>query len=458
MHLFLKYTIMSYPEPNVASQPVNESNMEDVQCNSVQCNLNRLFRTYVPSFVAEKVDQLHDKRVALDAAVKEKINKVFSVCERIVEHYIPDESFERPEMDENTDVFTRMSSFSRELSTRICDKFLPFVTTEKEKLQKPFEPIKVRPLVESIKKPLSKVKETVEPVFTPFSPITTPLISLILLVFSTFYLFWRTILIDPIVYLYSLYKKYSTQVKNDFVADADGNYPIVGKATTAYNYVMDEIYPIFVDSEGKVTLEKFQSLCKTKGVEYQKLLKEKVTEENLRALLTKTEDGVKAAMAPVKENEKLAKEYYEELVKLFSDDEGHFTTEKLNGMVGESGSQLKAIITKGMKVISDTTSEKVETVKNEVVSRWNGVKTNAVSLVSVGMGFLLFFPTISFLLTVFVLSLFVDIDAVAPSPTMKKILSAIDTMEVSKQTEGSVTEVTVKYDDSKFSANEDDEL
>ena len=111
-----------------------------------------------------------------------------------------------------------------------------------------------------------------------------------------------------------------------------------------------------------------------------------------------------------------------------------------------------------MKVISDTTSEKVETVKNEVVSRWNGVKTNAVSLVSVGMGFLLFFPTISLLLTVFVLSLFVDIDAVAPSPTMKKILSAIDTMEVSKQTEGSVTEVTVKYDDSKFSANEDDEL
>ena len=83
------------------------------------------------------------------------------------------------------------------------------------------------------------------------------------------------------------------------------------------------------------------------------------------------------------------------------------------------------------------------------------MKTNAVSFISIAMGFVLFFPTISFLLTVFVLSLFIDIDAVAPSPTMKKILSAIDTMEVSKQTEGSVTEVTVKYDDAKFSRKED---
>ena len=124
-------------------------------------------------------------------------------------------------------------------------------------------------------------------------------------------------------------------------------------------------------------------------------------------------------------------------------------------MVGESGSQLKSILTKGVKVISDTTSEKVESVKKEVLNRWDEMKTNAVSFISIAMGFVLFFPTISFLLTVFVLSLFIDIDAVAPSPTMKKILSAIDTMEVSKQTEGSVTEVTVKYDDAKFSRKED---
>ena len=443
---------MSYPEPNVESQSGKECSTGDVQNNSVQGNLDRIFRAYAPSFVTEKVDQLHDKSTALDIAVREKINKVFSVCERIVEHYIPDESFERPEMDENTDVFTRMSSFSRELSTRICDKFLPFVKVEKEKLQKRCEPMDVKPLVESIK---NKVKETVEPVFTPFTPIITPLVSLFLIIFSTIYLFCRTVFMDPMLYLYSLYKKYSTQVKNEFVADSDGNYPIVSKATTAYNYVMDEIYPIFIDSDGKITLEKFQSLCKTKSVEYQTLLKEKVTEENLRALLSKTEDGVKAAMAPVRENEKIAKGYYEELVKLFSEDEGHFTTEKLTGMVGESGSQLKSILTKGVKVISDTTSEKVESVKKEVLNRWDEMKTNAVSFISVAMGFVLFFPTISFLLTVFVLSLFIDIDAVAPSPTMKKILSAIDTMEVSKQTEGSVTEVTVKYDDAKFSRKED---
>ena len=78
------------------------------------------------------------------------------------------------------------------------------------------------------------------------------------------------------------------------------------------------------------------------------------------------------------------------------------------------------------------------------------LRANAVSIVSVAMGLVLLFPTVCFLLGVFVLSLFIDIDEITPSPAMKKILSAIDTMEVDTKTEGSKTQVTIKYDDSKF--------
>ena len=425
---------------------------------SMCCTFDRLFRTYAPTFLTEQVDKLHDKKTALDAAVKEKVNKVFDTCERIVDHYIPDDSFERPTL-ENPDVFKRMGAFSHELSVRICDRYLPFM-----KIQKTEEGER-RPITESIKEPLMKAKdqcvETVKPVIAPLNPVLTPLVSLVVLVFSTLYLVFKTVVLDPVNYLHSLFQSYVTQVKGDFVADADGNYPIVGKATTAYNYIMDEVYPLFVDEEGKVTLKKFQELCQTKGAEYQRLVKEKVTEENLKAFLSKTETEVKKAveekMEPVRENEQTAKGYWEELVKVFSNEKGEFSVEKVKAMAGESGSKLRDLLQASVKKVGDskdemlkTASEKAKGVTEQVKSQLMEVGANAVSIVSVAMGLLLLFPTVCFLLGVFVLSLFIDIDEITPSPAMKKILSALDTMEVDTKTEGSKTQVTIKYDDSKF--------
>ena len=422
------------------------------------CKFDRLFRTYAPSFLTEQVDRLHEKKTALDAAVKEKVNQVFDTCERIVDHYIPDDSFERPTL-ENPDVFKRMGAFSHELSVRICDRYLPFMKLEKT------EGGEKRPLAESIKEPIMKAKkqcvEKVKPVIAPLNPVLTPLMSLVVLVFSTLYLVVKTVVLDPVCYLYTLMQSYIAQMKGDFVADADGNYPIVGKATTAYNYVMDEVYPLFVDEEGKVTLKKFQELCQTKGAEYQRLLKEKVTEENLKAFLSKTETEVKKAveekMEPVRANEKTAKGYWEELVKVFSNEKGEFSVEKVRAMAGESGSQLKELLQTSMKRVGDSrdemlksASEKAKGVTEQVKSQLLEVRANAVSIASVAMGLLLLFPTVCFLLGVFVLSLFIDIDEITPSPAMKKILSALDTMEVDTKTEGSKTQVTIKYDDSKF--------
>lgn len=457
-----RFDRMAYNEPNVKPSEVGMGSIRNGQDGSVQecmcCKFDRLFRTYAPTFLTEQVDKLHEKRTLLDAAVKEKVNKVFDTCERIVDYYIPDDSFERPVL-ENPDVFKRMGAFSHELSVRFCDRYLPFVKMEKT------EEGEKRPVTESIKEPLMKVKEqcveTVKPVIAPLNPVLTPLMSLVVLVFSTLYLVLKTVVLDPVSYLYTLLQTYLTQVKGDFAADADGNYPIVGKATTAYNYVMDEVYPLFVDEEGKVTLKKFQELCQTKGAEYQRLVKEKVTEENLKAFLSKTETEVKKVveekMEPVRANEKTAKGYWEELVKVFSNEKGEFSVEKVKVMAGESGSKLKELLQVSLKKVGDskdevlkTASEKAKDVTEQVKSQLLVVRANAVSIVSVAMGLVLLFPTVCFLLGVFVLSLFIDIDEITPSPAMKKILSAIDTMEVDTKTEGSKTQVTIKYDDSKF--------
>lgn len=186
-----------------------------------------------------------------------------------------------------------------------------------------------------------------------------------------------------------------------------------------------------------------------------------MTEENLKAFLSKTETEVKKVveekMEPVRANEKTAKGYWEELVKVFSNEKGEFSVEKVKAMAGESGSKLKELLQVSLKKVGDskdevlkTASEKAKDVTEQVKSQLLVVRANAVSIVSVAMGLVLLFPTVCFLLGVFVLSLFIDIDEITPSPAMKKILSAIDTMEVDTKTAGSKTQVTIKYDDSKF--------
>lgn len=77
------------------------------------------------------------------------------------------------------------------------------------------------------------------------------------------------------------------------------------------------------------------------------------------------------------------------------------------------------------------------------------------------MGVLLLFPTICFLLTVFVISYVIDLDQIVPSPAMKKIISAIDTMEIKENKDGNRTTVTIEYDSEKPAAKpveDDDEL
>ena len=53
-----------------------------------------------------------------------------------------------------------------------------------------------------------------------------------------------------------------------------------------------------------------------------------------------------------------------------------------------------------------------------------------------------------------------DLDQIVPSPAMKKIISAIDTMEIQENKDGNKTTVTIKYDSDKAEKpiEDDDEL
>ena len=84
----------------------------------------------------------------------------------------------------------------------------------------------------------------------------------------------------------------------------------------------------------------------------------------------------------------------------------------------------------------------------------------SLTLVSVFVGIMLLFPTICFLMTVFVISYVIDLDQIVPSPAMKKIISAIDTMEIQENKDGNKTTVTIKYDSDKAEKpiEDDDEL
>lgn len=94
-------------------------------------------------------------------------------------------------------------------------------------------------------------------------------------------------------------------------------------------------------------------------------------------------------------------------------------------------------------------TEKVTELGDVVASRLEGVRDYTLTLVSVVVGVLLLFPTICFLLTVFVISYVIDLDQIVPSPAMKKIISAIDTMEIKENKDGNRTTVTIEYDSEK---------
>ena len=433
------------------------------------------FRAYAPTCVTQKVDDLIVKRKEIDESVKNKINSVFNTCERIVDHYIPDSTYERPEVDEDADVFTRMNVLSRDISTRICNRFLPFLTENHQKVEEHLKEKseEVKPVIESLKK---QCVETVKPVVEPFSPVTTPVFALLTLIVSTLYLIWKTVVVDPVSYVYATCKKtlthYEEGLKADMKPDEKGQRPIVAKATTAYNQVKDGVMALFLDEQGKVTLDKFQTLCKTKKDEYEKLVKENVTSEKLQAFFNSASEQVKSVVdekmvTPVKAAEVEGKKYCDELVALFTNEEGRFDISKLQGMAGKSGEELKKVLevakgkmADGKELVMKEATEKVTELGDSVTSRVERVRDYTLTLVSVFVGIMLLFPTICFLMTVFVISYVIDLDQIVPSPAMKKIISAIDTMEIQENKNGNKTTVTIKYDSDKAEKpiEDDDEL
>lgn len=433
------------------------------------------FRAYAPSCVTQKVDSLILKKKEIDDAVKDKINEVFTTCERIIDHYIPDTTYERPAVDEDACVFSRMNMLSHEITTRVCDHFLPFLTEKNDsmKTQLKQKTEEMKPMMDTLNKVKDQCVETVKPVVEPFYPITTPLFALIVLIFSTIYLILKTVVYDPVYYVYGLCKKTCTDCSDDFKADEKGNRPIVAKATAVYNQAKDALMALFVDENGKVTMDKFQELCKTKKEEYEKLVKENVTAEKLQAFLEEASKQVKSVVdekmvAPVKNAEEEGKKYYDELVKLFTNEEGKFDVSRVQEMVGKSGEELKKVLevakgkmADGKEVVVKEATKKVTELGDVVSSRLEGVRDYTLTMVSVMVGLLLLFPTICFLMTVFVISYIIDLDQIVPSPAMKKIISAIDTMEIKENTDGNRTTVTIKYDSEKPVAKpveDDDEL
>lgn len=421
------------------------------------------FREYAPTCVTQKVDTLILKKKEMNDAVKDKINEVFTTCERIIDHYIPDATYELPEVDEDASVFSRMNVLSHEITTRVCDRFLPFLTEKNEtmKMQLKQKQEEMKPLVESLNKVKDQCVETVKPVVEPFAPITTPLFALIALILSTVYLVLKTVVLDPACYVYSRCKKTCADCQADFKADENGKRPIVAKATTAYNQAKDALLALFLDENGKVTMDKFQELCKTKEEEYTKLVKENVTAEKLQAFVETASKQVKSVVdekmvAPVKSAEEEGKKYYDELVKLFTNEKGQFDVSRVQAMVGKSGEELKKVleaakakVADGKEVVMKEATEKVTELGDVVASRLEGVRDYTLTLVSVVVGVLLLFPTICFLLTVFVISYVIDLDQIVPSPAMKKIISAIDTMEIKENKDGNRTTVTIEYDSEK---------
>lgn len=378
------------------------------------------------------------KKDSISQAVKDKIDDVFGVCERVVDYCIPDEQCERPEYGKDYDVFSRMSDFSYDVSARICRRFLPYVSEpiedcQEEHCEEQDKKKRAQPSLRSLKEPLLKMKdqciESVKPVVSPFSPITTPLLSLIVLLFSTIRLAFCTIFVDPVLYIIQKLRSFITAGKHELTPDENGKVPVVSLAEDLYAKASNEMVELFTDADGHVSLSKFQQLCKDKSVEYQQLLHDHVTAEKLQAFLSDRGNEVKEAMGtklePVKKAGKEGMMYYQQLVDLFADEEGKFSVQKIQDMAGKSGNELKNVLGKAKgawEAGKKDVVEKAKELNGAVHKRVEKMKRQAMSSMSVLVGIVALFPTIGMLLTVFVLSYFVDVKKILPEQEDEKVI------------------------------------
>ena len=356
--------------------------------------------------MTQKVDDWLSKRDSLNLAMKQKMGEVFDVCERIVDYYIPDEQCERPEYDDDFDVFTRMTEFSHDISARICYRFLPYLSEHIEddaslplpnpfsKKSKSADSSSSNSIPPKHRQSLHELKErcvaTVEPVVSPFSPIVTPLFSLFVLFFSTLRLLFRTLIMDPLAaffaYLSTLLQ--STQ----HTLETRGNAAVTEFAADLWQQARTECVSLFTDENGNVSLAKFQERCGARAAAYQQLLQERVTAGKLLELFGETRKQLESAQL---EGNRHAKE----LVTLFSDSEGKFTLSKVQPMVGKSAEELRRVLGEG----------------KQQLEQWNeGMKRKAGSAMWLVLNVVALVPTVALLVGGFALSCVMDVKTLLP--------------------------------------------
>ena len=376
--------------------------------------MDTYFRAYAPEAMTQKVDNWLSKRDSLNLAVKQKMGEVFDVCERIVDYYIPEEQCERPEYDDDFDVFTRMTEFSHDISARICYRFLPYLSEHIEDdaslpLPNPFSkksksadssnsisnsnsnsnsiPPKHRQSLHELKE---RCVATVEPVVSPFSPIVTPLFSLFVLFFSTLRLLFRTLIMDP---LSALFAYLSTLLQSTHqTLQTRGNAAVTEFAADLWQQARTECVSLFTDENGKVSLAKFQERCGARAAAYQQLLQERVTAGKLLELFGETRKQLESAQL---EGNRHAKE----LVALFSDPAGKFTLSKVQPMVGKSAEELRRVLGEG----------------KQQLEQWNeGMKRKAESTMWLLLNVVALVPTVALLVGGFALSYVMDVKTLLP--------------------------------------------
>ena len=143
----------------------------------------------------------------------------------------------------------------------------------------------------------------------------------------------------------------------------------------------------------------------------------------------KIRNEVKEAMGtklePVKKAGKEGMMYYQQLVDLFADEEGKFSVQKIQDMAGKSGNELKNVLGKAKgawEAGKKDVVEKAKELNGAVHKRVEKMKRQAMSSMSVLVGIVALFPTIGMLLTVFVLSYFVDVKKILPEQEDEKVI------------------------------------
>ncbi len=288
-----------------------------------------------------------EKKHKFDIQAEEQIDRMVDATERIIGTVLPSDSDEESESSNSAGTaFERLQKLRGTVTNRI-----------KRLATKAIDEIKAQESVQRATEYANKFKTSIQEFMNPFEDFNKQIIDKLNVTCKAASDLYRSYFVDPVRHLAIHYLTLVDELaqKSSFneyyvLLKEDGDMKLklvnvskkVGEDLQTkmkpyvdhYGNMISESLKIFVDEDGKFTLKEFEKLSKEKIDE----LKEKYTVAALEDLLLEKYRENKDKIPFVPEEEEL-KKYYNQVLELFTDENGKFTIAKVQTKIGEQADE-----------------------------------------------------------------------------------------------------------------------